>query len=670
MPGLFPTPALSTDNAAIIAAAAFRNFAPEISQISRSVRRPTSLSHKMAGMTRCLFATVLISSAAFAAVTRVDVAERSTDPGYERIAAKVHFAVDPKLAPNRIIADIDLAPRDADGKVEFAADLYILRPRDPAKRNGTALVEVPNRGNKGMLSLFNLEDDFLLEQGFTLVWVGWESDLPMKPGLLGIDLPIATNHGKPIGGLVRSEWVGNQRVTTIPLGDRDEIGYAVADANDSANKMFVRDTVDGERRLIARGDWTFSDSTHVTMPNAFEPGKIYEVIYQAKDPLLVGLGPTAVRDTVSYLRYGGVETPIEDIRKDIQRTLGFGISQSGRFMRTFLYDGFNQDEKDRRVFDGVWANIAGAGRGGFNARFAQPSRDGNPFFNILYPVDIPPFSNQGGLLANAIRTNTVPKIFYTNGSYEYWGRDASLIHTTPDGKQDIPPSKDTRIYFFPGSQHGTGSLPPRAIDAQNPANTNDYRTSMRALLIAMQAWLKDAKEPPASQYPRIAKDELVPVGAYAFPKIPGVAIPNSNRRAFRLDFSVEPPKLGPPFPTLVPQVNPDGNETSGIHMPEIAVPLASNTGWNLRSPKIGAPDQLYTQAGSWSPFALNKTERESHKDPRASIEERYRSKNDYLEKITAAAQQLVQDGYLLDRDIPYLRNRAGREWDYVQTSTR
>ncbi len=623
----------------------------------------------MAGMPSRLFATFLMASAAFAAVTRVDVTERSNESGYECIAGKAYFAVDPKLAPNRIIADIDLAPRNVDGKVEFSADFYMQRPTDPTKRNGTALVEIPNRGHKGLMPQFNLGDDFLLEQGFTLVWVGWESDLPQAPGVLGVGVPIASNHGKPITGLVRSEWVGNQRVTTIPLGDRDELGYAVSDAQDPANKLFVRDTVEGERRVIPRANWTFADPTHVNMSAGFEPGKIYEVVYMAKDPVLVGLGPTAVRDVVSYLKYGGVAalngTPIDDFRKDIRRTLGFGISQSGRFLRTFLYDGFNQDEKDRRVFDGVWATIAGAGRGGFNARFAQPSRDGNPFFNILYPVDIPPFSDDGGLLAKAIRTNTVPKIFYTNGSYEYWGRAASLIHTTPDGKQDLAPSKDTRIYFFPGSQHGTGSLPPRSIAAQNPANTNDYRASMRALLVAMQAWLADGKQPPASVYPHIAKDELASVAAYAFPKIPGVALPHANREAFRLDFSVEPPKLGPPFPTLVPQVNLDGNETSGIKMPEIQVPLASNTGWNLRSPKIGAPDELFTQAGSWIPFPVNNAERENRKDPRASIAERYPSKNAYLEKITAAAQQLVQEGFLLDRDIPYLKNRAAKEWDYA-----
>src|SRR5271170_5491530 len=314
-------------------------------------------------MPRRLFATFLITSAAFAAVTRVDVTERSQDAGYDRIVGKIYFAVDPKLTPNRIIADIELGPRNAEGKVEFSSDLYMLRPHDPPKRNGTALVEISNRGGKS-IGMFDIGDHFLLEQGFTLAWVGWEWDVPPSPGILRIEVPIATDHGKPITGLVRSEWVGNQRVTTIPLGDREELGYPVSDAQDPANELFVRETIEGERRLIPRDSWTFSDAAHVSMSAGFEPGKIYEVVYMAKDPVLVGLGPAAVRDFVSYLKYGDVDTPIDDFHKEIRRTLGFGVSQSGRFLRTFLYDGFNQDEKNRQVFDGLWANIGGGGRGG------------------------------------------------------------------------------------------------------------------------------------------------------------------------------------------------------------------------------------------------------------------------------------------------------------------
>ena len=622
----------------------------------------------MAPMPRRLsLCLLLIVSSAWAAVTGIDVKERADDGGYERIVAKVSFAVSPRLDQNRVIADLDLAPKNSKGEVEFSADLYILRPRDASKRNGTLLVEIPNRGTKGMLNTFNLGDDFLLEQGFTLAWVGWEFDLPPSPTLLRLYAPVATSKGKAITGLVRSEWEGNQRATTISLGDRDEIGYAVSDQKDPANKIFVRDTVEGQRRLIPRDQWSFSDPTHVTMPSGFEPGKIYEVIYRAKDPVLVGLGPAAVRDAVSYLKYGGPDTPLADFNKGIERVLAFGISQSGRFLRTFLYRGFNQDEDTRRVFDGVWAHIAGAGRGGFDARFAQPSRDGHPFFNILYPVDVPPFTDEDGLLWTSIRTDSVPRIFYTNGSYEYWGRAASLIHTSLDGKSDARIAKDTRIYFFPGSPHGPGTFPPRDSPmTQNLGSANDYRPGLRALLVAMQDWLSRNKQPPASVYPLIAKDQLVSLEAYAFPKIPGIAVPQSNRKAYRLDFSSEPPKLGPPYPTLVPQVNQDGNETSGILMPEVQVPLASYTGWNLRGPSIGAPDQLYSMAGSWIPFPFDKAERRKHHDPRLSVEERYPAKDDYLARISAAAQQLVQQGFLLDRDVAALRDRASAEWDYVE----
>jgi hypothetical protein len=242
-----------------------------------------------------------------------------------------------------------------------------------------------------------------------------------------------------------------------------------------------------------------------------------------------------------------------------------------------------------------------------------------------------------------------------------------LIHTEI-GPRDATVAKDTRVYFFAGSQHGSGSIPPHQVEAQNPSSVIDYRTGLRALLVAMQAWLKDGKEPPASEYPRVAKDQLVMLGAYAFPKIPGVETPKRKREAYTLDFSVEPPTLGAPFPTLVPQVDMDGNETSGIKMPEVQVPLASYTGWNLRSKSIGAPEELYGMTGSWIPFPRNKAERELRKDPRMSIEERYSNKADYLERITAAAQKLVQLGFLLDQDVPKLRERAAQEWDYVLRS--
>ena len=632
---------------------------------------------------------MLLAIAARAAVTRVELVDRADvlagEPqgaagAYERITAKAYFTVDPKLGPNQIIADIALAPRNADGLVEFAADVFVLKPRDPAKGNGTALVEISNRGGKGLLSTFDFAsgsrdpksptdfgDGFLLKQGFTLVWIGWEFDVPASPAALRLYAPIATENGKPIVGMVLSEWVGDKPVKVISLGDRDQVAYPLADPNAPGTQLSVRDHIQTDRKIIPRGEWRFADNTHVAMDKVFEPGKIYEVVYQAKDPVVVGLGPAAIRDFVSFLKYGGAPTLLGDQSRNVKRALAFGVSQSGRFLREYLYDGFNQDEKSRKVFDGVWAHVAGAGRGSFNFRFAQPSRDGHPFLNLLYPTDVPPF-DEAGLLARAIKDNVAPKLFLSNGSYEYWGRAASLIHTSPDGKQDVKPSGNERIYFFAGSQHGPGTIPPRKVEAQSLADTTDYRYAQRALLVSMQAWLQDGTEPPASQYPLIGKDQLVGLGALSFPKIDGIRLPKIKREAYRLDFASVPPKIGAPFPTLLPQVDQDGNETSGIRMPTVRVPLASYTGWNLRNKAIGAPDELYSMVGSWIPFPRTRVERENRKDPRQSIEERYATKRAYLEKITEAANQLVHEGYLLEVDVPKIRDRAALEWDYALTS--
>ena len=625
-------------------------------------------------------------TAAYPAVTGIEIIDRHDVLGgepqgaagtYERIVAKVHFAVDPALAQNRIVADVGLAPKNARGLVEFSSDLYILRPRDPAKGNGTAILEISNRGGKGLLGTFDFAsgaadpstppqfgDSFLLKQGFTLVWVGWEADIPAQAGALRLYAPVATDNGKPLYGMVRSEWIGDQPTKTISLGDMNQIGYPVANQDAPGTELAVRDHIRGERRIVPRKEWSFSDDRHVTYSAGFEPGKIYEVIYQAKDPVVVGLGLAAVRDMASYLKHGGAETGLTQTPQAVRRVLGFGISQSGRFLREFLYDGFNEDEQARQVFDGVWAHVAGAGRGSFNFRFAQASRDGHPFRNVLYPTDVPPFT-EDGLLANARKHHVEPKIFFTNGSYEYWGRAASLIHSSPDGKTDVPPDAATRIYFFAGSQHGAGSMPPRKVEAENLASGNDYRYAQRALLLKMQAWLQDGVEPPPSAYPQIGKDQLVAVGALAFPHINGVHVPTHKREAYRLDFQTEPPKIGAAYPTLVPQVDQDGNETSGIRMPEIRVPLATNTGWNLRSKLIGAPDEMLSFTGSWIPFPRSRVERENRHDPRESIEERYGSKRVYLEKITAAAQELVRQGFLLESDLPKLRDRAAAEWDYA-----
>ncbi len=628
-------------------------------------------------MGKLWFVALLGTAGALGGVASVEVSDHTVVAGVERYSGDVHFTADPHAAVNRGIVDLDLAPVDARGLVEYSANFYVLAPADPAKRNGTALVEISNRGGKALLQTFDfakgsraplsgddLGDRFLLDRGFTLVWIGWEFDVPDEPGLMRLRAPLALEHGKPVEGLVRSEWTGDDMVRTISLGDRSQIGYPVADEHDASNVMYVRDRVDGPRTKLPRSQWKFTDSRHVTLEGGFTPGRIYEVVYRAKDSVISGLGFAAVRDFVSYLKYAprSAATPLAGFS---QRAIGFGISQDGRYLRTYLAQGFNLGENGHAVFDGVWAHVGGGGLGNFNARFAQPSRDGHPFFNVLYPVDVPPFTPDE-LLAPERAAHVAPKLFLSNGSYEYWGRCASLIHTTRDGKQDVPPGDGIRIYFFAGSQHGPGAMPPRTISgARYPSSGNDYRTAMRALLVAMQNWITVDREPPASRFPLISAHKAVPVSALEFPAIPRVHPPAHPRQAYRLDFSIEPPRLGEPYPVLVPQVDDDGNETSGIRMPEIAVPLATNTGWNFRDSSIGASDEVYSMVGAWLRFPRDQDERHRTGDPRQSIAERYSNKGDYLRQIDDASRQLARRGYLLDADLAALRERASLEWDYA-----
>jgi hypothetical protein len=627
-------------------------------------------------MLRRAFLLLIALSLADAAVTRVEIASRADLPiaNYERITGKVYFAVDPTLTANQIITDIALAPRNDKGLVEFSADLEVLRPK--TKGNGTALVEISNRGGKGLNNMFDMPasrsatdfgDSLLFDQGFTLVWIGWEFDIPNREGLLKLYAPVI----KGITGVVRSEITVEKESKSESLGDRAMVPYAVADPESAG--MGVRNAVNGERRPIDRGRWKFNgDMTRVELVGGFQPGFIYEVVYTAKDPAVVGLGPAAVRDYVSYIKQQG----------EVERAIGFGVSQSGRFLRTFLYYGFNADEKGKRVFDGVWAHVAGAGRGSFDHRFAQPSRDGHPLLNLFYPSDIFPFTDEsetdGGItdsiLAKARKDGVVPKIFYSNGAYEYWGRAASLIHTSIDGKKDVGPGPETRVYFIAGAQHGANAQPVKTV-TQNRANPTDYRFAMRALLIDLNSWVTNGTAPPDSKIPRVGKDELVAVGALNFPKVPGIALPKEPYFAWHLDFGPDfrskgivandPPKVGAAFPVLVPQVNADGNETAGIRLPEQLVPLATYTGWNLRDSKIGAPDVIYNMVGSFIPFAKTKAERVAAGDPRLSIEERYKDKEEYLRKVKEAAVALSGAGFLLKGDVDKVGEKAAARWDSI-----
>jgi hypothetical protein len=654
-----------------------------------------------------------------AEVVRIDVQSRSDVAGgqsfgaagpYEKLAGKIFFAVDPSLPANRIVTDVDKAPRNAAGKVEFSSDFFLLKPKRIERGNGAVLYEVSNRGGKGMLGFFNhasgsldpssaaeMGDGFLMKQGFTLLWVGWQFDPPQRPGLVRLHAPIASDNGKPIRGLVRSDFVVTEKELDHSLADRDHAAYAVLDPDSPDDVLTVRDSVEGPRRIVPRDQWSFArseegrkvaDATRVYLSAKFEPGKIYEIVYTAQNPPVVGLGPAAIRDVISMLKYKTAdEWSIPSAA--IKRALAFGISQSGRFLRTYLYYGFNRDEANRKVFDGVIAHVAGAGRGSFNHRFAQPSRDGHPYLNFFYPTDIFPFTDAAerdpetgvtdGLLTHATPQELWPKIFYTNSEYEYWGRAASLIHTTLDGKADVPLLDNVRVYLLAAGQHGPGPFPPTQTIGQQRNNPLDYRWAMKALLVAMDRWTANGTEPPPSRYPRLSDGTLVSADALRFPKLSGVTTSTAVHRAYRADYgpkfqsegvvTQEPPRIGSAFPILVPQVDADGNGLAGIRMPELAVPLATYTGWNLFNARSGPTTELSSMQGSYIPLTRTSADRKRSSDPRPSIDERYRDKDQYVGLVSKAALELIDQGFLLAEDMAVVVRNAGRHWDYLATAS-
>lgn len=676
-----------------------------------------------------LFAGALaFGSTAEARVERVEIVSRTDvldgtpfgDAGaYEKLAGKVHFAVQPNDPHNRLIVDLDKAPRNAQGEVEFAADVFILRPKAAARASGTALIEIPNRGGKGMLRVIqngktsldpttaeDFGDGFLMRRGVTLIWLGWQWDVREEKGLMRLYAPVAHdpppakvsgdaafNGPQPIVGLVRADFVVTEKTDEHPLAHliSGQIGgteYYCWKTDDARNVLTVRDGPMEKRRTIPRSDWEFVGSraaklepgpNTIRLKGGFEPGKIYEIVYVARDPAIAGLGFAAVRDFASYLKEAGNEAA------PAKRVYAMGISQSGRFLRHFLYEGFNADEHGKPAIDGMFVHVAGAGRGSFNHRFAQPSRDAQPTNALFYPTDLFPFADTpekepesgqtAGLLDRAKADGVLPRIFYTNTSYEYWSRAGSLIHTTPDGKRDLPLMDNVRIYFLAGLQHFTAPFPPTppaepSLAARNLPNPNPVFYFWRALFVAMDEWVRDGKAPPESRYPKLADKTLVRREELKFPKIPGVSLPERVHQALRLDFGPEwkkriitkqPPGIASPFPVFVPQVDKDGNDLGGVRLPELEVPLATYTGWNLRDPKTGMATERVSFLGSWLPLPKAK----SADDSRTAIADRYPSREDYLKKFTDAASRLVAERFLLKDDADSLVKRGGDEWDFV-----
>lgn len=642
---------------------------------------------------------LLAVSMAAAEVVRIDISKREDVLGgrnygavgvYEWIEGRAHFTLDPENKRNDIIFDLKLAPRNAQGLVEFSADVGIMQPKIAARANGAVVLDVVNRGRHTILEYLNrgdrtaalaseefIGDDFLLKQGATLLWLGWQQDLPDNAGMMRLAGPVVAD----IKGRVYGEFVVSSRVMDVSLGDRTSIPYAVADLQDAQNWLAVSPSRLLPPRAIPRDYWSYArvrdgelvpDPMRLHVDGGFVPGAIYQFAYAAQNPQIAGLGLAAVRDLVSWMRYD----PAALVRG--RHAYAFGISQSGRFLRQFLHEGFNQDTAGRQVFDGMMVHIAGGARRGFNERFAQPSRTtGSRVFPFTDVEQTDTETHEtGGLLTSATQAGVVPKIIYTSSSWEYWGSGASTTHTTMAG-EDSPIPESSRVYSFAGTQQAPARMPlsdTPATRGQLKPNPMDYRPALRALYVALDLWVRNNTLPPASRYPRVDEHALVPRSAFNVAGLRGINVPESPQPVYRLDngehkpgiATVVPPKVGKPYVVLLPQADADGNELPGIRMPALNVPLATHTGWNLRAPATGAPKELVQLRGSMYPFARIREER-MRGDTRATITDRYPSRSGYLERIEQEAALLVQQRLMVKEDILHVVSDAGALWDYIMS---
>jgi hypothetical protein len=668
---------------------------------------------------------IVIASTANAEVASLQILKREPFAGgqvfgevgpYDQITAIARFAIDPKDARNRVIVDLDLAPRNADGKVEFAADVVILTPKDQAKGNGAILYDVNNRGDKLALGMFNRPvggpspeaknpagDGFLMRKGYTVVWSGWIGELLPGEGRLLLQPPQAWENGKLVRGIVRQETSSDKRVSSMPLSRRPNHGSYPPTKDGEAKAVLTKRLLEkGERQVVPRDQWKLMvrnivewESLQIpqTLPEirlevsgGMEPGVLYEVVYEAEGSIVQGVGLAGVRDLISFLRHDATaKSPLRttDGKPAINRAFSFGVSQSGRFQRQLLYDGFNEDTQGRIVFDGLIPHVAGGGLGFFNHRFAQPNRHNGQHEDHLYPADVFPFTygpstdpytkRTDSILGRYKDSKTQPKIMHTQSAAEYWHRAGSLVHTDPLGTKDADIPANVRIYSFGGTQHGPAAFPPTKGINDNYTNFADYRPFLRGLLVALDDWVREGKTPPPSVYPKIADGTLVAWTreATAFPPIEGVRLPTTIQQPSFNDYgpkfvlqriiTIEPPRIIGEYKVLVPKSDTNGNDLGMLLPPEVAVPLGTYTGWNLRRKEFGADGMLTNLQGSFIPFSVAA----KSADPRAPVQKRYTDVKFYRQQLDGACERLVTERYMLVEDRPRYGAYGAALWKFV-----
>jgi hypothetical protein len=656
---------------------------------------------------------------------------------YERLIGRAYGAIDPRSARNRIIQDIALAPRNAAGLVEYATDIEILRPRDAAKANGILLVEVVNRGNKLVIrnlnagvrpvvaelnTVMNPGDGFLMEQGYTVIWFGWQADLVAGNNRVRLDAPVARNaDGSAVSGILRSEIVVNAPVRTLPLSagfftSTTHTAYPTVQTDNKAPladgflpTLTVRAREHAPRVPIANTDWSFgscpegqpatTSDRQICLPAGFQPGRLYELIYRARDPIVLGIGFAALRDIGSFFKFerrddAGNANPVF---RAGQKTITIGTSQSGRFIRSYLHLGFNRDERNRVAFDGAMPHIGG-GLMPLNVRFGHPGRAWGDQIDHLYQAYDFPFhytamldpvtGRRQGILDRCAADGTCPRIFHVATSLEIWEGRQSLGLTDPLGRRDVADPRNVRSFILASTQHAPPNPPlptaPPFGSCVQQSNPNPHIWAMRALLTGLTAWVRDNAEPPASVVPRIADGTLVAPNQARIPAIPANTYGNVPRPALRylanhnplqvFDFgphyragdssgviTIEPPRQGTQsYGILVPQADADGADLGGIRSVYQQAPIGSYLAWNVGR-KDRFEDGFCLFQGAFIPFARTRAEREAAGDPRPSIEERYPTPDAYTAAVRRATQALVTQRTLLPADAALLVRQAETE---------
>jgi hypothetical protein len=592
---------------------------------------------------------------------------------YDRIVARATIAVSPDDVSNKIIVDLDRAPRNPQGLVEATSDVEILKPTVAANGNGTLFYEVLNRGGKLGLALFNdipvvtndlvkasdAGNGFLMNHGYTVVWNGWQGDIAPGGGRMTFSPPTAPG----ISGLAREDFIFDHSDNPASA----TLSYPAADLDPAHAKISVREREADPRTIPAGLDVKFESPTKISIqrPEGFDAGAIYEFIYTAKDPKVMGLGFAATRDVVSFLRNeaadaGGVANPLAG---RINHAIGFGLSQSGRYLHDYLYLGFNADEAGRPVFEGLMPHISGGKKTFTNYRFSQPGRSPYEHADMLYPGADFPFTypvmtdsvtgRTDGFLARCLAAGNCPKIIKTDSELEFYQQRASLVVTDTQGNAIAMPD-NVRLFLLSNLQHYSLAQDKSQMvkTCANPTNPLNAGPSVRALLVALDAWINKGTLPPASRYPSRADATLARPSAeeVGFPRIPGFAYPNRIAQPAVLKSDDMPPSKGAAYPVFVPKTDADGRDLAGVHLPTLEAPAATHTGWNLR--KTGFSEgELCDNNGTMIPFAATREERLKNNDPRLSMEERYPNEGERSAAIAKAARELVRDRLLLEEDV-------------------